>query len=216
MLRTSLLLLATGLLLAACAEEDTANGNSYAVPAETAATSDDPQDQWWDNMLMHCGNAYAGSLTLEPPGDDMLEGDELLVVHFRECSEDQIKAPFHIERMDGTWDRSRTWIFTRTESHIELRHDHRRPDGSPDDTTDYGGFTQTPGTPDQQVFIYTDYDDYDPAGPQRGWRVEIEPNVRYTYGTFRGDDWRWRVDFDLTDTVEPPPAPWGHDDGEPS
>jgi hypothetical protein len=196
------------LLLAACAERSEVPPPPEAPPA----TLENPQDVWWDRMAQHCGNAYPGGLTLAPEGDEMLRGDELLIVHFRECSDDELRLPFHIETGPGEWNRSRTWIFTRTAEGIHLDHDHRQTDGAPDEVTHYGGHTIDEGTATRQVFIFTDYDDYDPAGPHRGWRVDIEPNQRYTYGTFRGDDWRWRVDFDLSEPVDdPPPAPWGHE-----
>jgi hypothetical protein len=204
----SLALLAALLLLAACAERSEVPPPPEAPPA----SSQNPQDAWWDRMAQHCGSAYPGGLTQAPDGDDMLRGDELLIVHFRECTDDELRLPFHIETEPGEWNRSRTWIFTRTAEGIHLDHDHRQPDGTPDEVTHYGGHTVDEGTGTRQVFIFTDYDDYDPSGPHRGWRVDIEPNKRYTYGTFRGDDWRWRVDFNLSEPVnDPPPAPWGHE-----
>lgn len=206
------LLLLTLLALSACAERD-----DVPPPAEAPATTtiDDtaevsPQDAWWASMQVHCGNAFEGSLGHAPPDDDMLEGDERLIVHFRECTDHEMRLPFHIERMDGTWDRSRTWIYTRTDEGIELRHDHRQEDGAPDETTDYGGHTQDEGTADYQRFIFTERTG--PEGQLLGWRVEIAPNDHYVYGTFRGDDWSWRVDFNLSQPVTPPPAPWGYED----
>ena len=83
----------------------------------------------------------------------MLDGTELLVAHFRHCGEGNVKVPFHIERAGG-WDRSRTWVFTRHRGRLEIRHDHRRPDGSEDENTWYGGFTETPGTATVQEFVY--------------------------------------------------------------
>lgn len=169
-----------------------------------------PAQDFLANLALHCGNAYPGGLTLEPPGDPMLQGDELLVVHFRSCADRELKVPFHIEKEPGVWDRSRTWIFTHTDDgRLELRHDHRREDGSEDDVTWYGGFTETSGTATRQEFVYRDrvYED----GSTRGWRIVIEPNVRYTYGTIRNGEWTWRVDFDLSEPMsEVPPAPWGH------
>ncbi len=166
-------------------------------------------DVFMDNLREQCGNAYAGGLTLEPEGDEMLEGDELLVVHFRECSDDVIKMPFHIEQMDGEWDRSRTWIFTRTEDGIDLRHDHRKPDGSEDDFTMYGGPTH--GEPGENRMEFISFERTEETGIYRGWRIIIEPGERYVYGTHRGGEWSWRVDFDLTEPIDTPPAPWGHE-----
>ncbi|MFU8861253.1 MAG: hypothetical protein ACNA8K_12620 [Cyclonatronaceae bacterium] len=204
--KTIALVAASAILFIACASEEPETDIidlNDVVAAETA------RDQFLTNLAAHCGNAYAGSLTLAPPGDTMLEGDELLVVHFRECSDSELRLPFHIRNMDGTWNRSRTWIFTRHDGRIELRHDHRKPDGSEDEVTMYGGSAIDEGTPNLQVFQSVPRTGE--TGIFRGWRLEIEPHVRYTYGTVRGDEWSWRIDFDLSNPIEAPPAPWGHD-----
>ncbi len=165
-----------------------------------------PQDAFMDNLRAHCEQAFPGRLVQAPEGDEMLEGSELLVVHFRECGEEEVKLPFHIESLDGSWDRSRTWVFTQHEGEIELRHDHRLEDGSEDEVTWYGAFSDGEGTPNRQEFLLPPDD-----RPTRGWRVEIEPGERYTYGTIREGEWSWRVDFDLSESIDPPPPPWGHD-----
>jgi hypothetical protein len=200
-------LAALALLLAtpACAPRDTSGGPPRGAAAQVHAG----QAGFWANLSRHCGNAYGGGLTLEPPGDDMLTGTEQLIVHFRDCGRDTLLLPFHIEiQPTGEWNRSRTWMFMRTPHALELRHDHRRPDGSPDEQTMYGAYTRTPGTPTRQEFILTERTAAD--GSPIGWRVEIEPGQRYTYGTIRGGEWTWRVDFDLSRPIPPPPAPWGH------
>ena len=179
-------------------------------PPEEETAELQPFEEYFINLAEQCGNAYPGSLTLEPEGDDMLEGDELLVVHFRECDDEQLKAPFHIEQMDGEWDRSRTWIFTKHEDGLEIRDDHRMPDGTEDEVTMYGGFSVDEGTAMRQEFKSVERTEE--TGIFRGWRIEIEPGERYTYGTIRGDEWSWRVDFDLSEPLdELPPAPWGHE-----
>jgi hypothetical protein len=199
-------LLTAVLILASCTsspEEDA------PVTLDEVMGEENARDRFFYNLAAHCGNAYEGGLTLAPPGDDMLEGDELLVVHFRECREDELRLPFHIRNTDGTWNRSRTWIITRHDDRLELRHDHRQPDGSEDETTMYGGFTTGDGTSGRQIFQSVPRTEE--TGIFRGWRIEIEPDVRYTYGTVRGDEWSWRIDFDLSTPAEEPPAPWGHD-----
>jgi len=186
----------------------TADPDTLDQPALSA------QDAWWARLSEPCGDAYPGRLGHAPPGDQMLQGEELLVVHFDVCDEDEIRLPFHIENLDGSWDRSRTWIFRRTDDgRIELRHDHRRPDGTEDDQTWYGAWTVGEGTASEQRFLIEDRT-Y-PDGQVRGWRVLIEPGVGYTYGTIRGDDWSWRVDFDLSIPMDAPPPPaWGYEGGE--
>ena len=170
----------------------------------------DIQEAFWSNLKQHCNMAFPGALVKEPDGDEMLTGTELLIAHFRECGEDTIKVPFHIE-IEGTedWDRSRTWLFIKHDDRLELRHDHRKPDGSEDENNWYGGFTEEAGTGNVQEFIY--YGREDPEGKRLGWRIQIFPNERYIYGTIRGDEYTWRVDFDLTEEIDAPPAPWGHE-----
>lgn len=173
------------------------------------AVAVDALDAYWANFQMHCGRAFPGRLGVEPPGDDMLSGDEMLIAHFRDCSDREIKIAFHIERDGGSsWDRSRTWVLRRIGDQIELRHDHRQVDGTADQSTWYGGFTQTPGTPNRHEFEFIDAAPM--PGVWRGWRLEIEPNVRYRYGTVRDGEWRWRVDFDLSSGISVPPPAWGH------
>jgi hypothetical protein len=188
-----------------------ASPDGTAAPAGGAAADLSPQDGFWSALRAHCRMAYGGRLVLEPPGDEMLTGTEQLIVHFRECGADTLRLPFHIEKEAlGTWDRSRTWMFMRTSDGLELRHDHRREDGSPDEVTMYGGHTRDAGTPYRQEFILAERRAAD--GSLLGWRVEVEPGVRYTYGTIRGGEWTWRVDFDLRTPVPAPPAPWGYDE----
>jgi len=188
------------------ASEDAPDAHLPAVEVAEAS----PAEAFLDNLAAHCGSAFRGGLTLEPPGDDMLTGTEALIVHFRECGPDTVRIPFHIEIEEtGSWDRSRTWILSLAPGErLELRHDHREPDGTPSERTMYGGFTETPGTPERQDFVSVQRTEE--SGYARGWRIEIVPGERYTYGTTRRGEWSWRVDFDLTEPVDPPPPPWGH------
>jgi hypothetical protein len=181
-----------------------------ATACDTDTEETSPQDAFWENLLAHCGDAFPGGLVLEPPGDEMLTGEELLIAHFRTCSENEIRIPFHIELPeDDSWDRSRTWILTHHGDSLEIRHDHRKPDGTDDDVTMYGGFTVEEGTMNRQEFKSVERTEE--TGQWRGWRLEIEPGERYTYGTIRDGDWSWRVDFDLCEPMDPPPAPWVHE-----
>lgn len=171
-------------------------------PLGTVATLPEAQEAFWSNLAQHCGQAFAGQLTRLPDGSDRFTGDEELVVHFRECEDHRLKLPFHVDD-----DRSRTWVFLRTTAGMDLRHDHRLENGRPDpESTWYGAPTWEDGTPNRQEFTREELRD----GVRTGWRVEIVPGERYTYGTIRDGEWNFRADFDLTSPVEAPPAPWGH------
>lgn len=203
--RKSIGLATAALLLAGCHQATDIN-----MEQSTAADSQG-FELFFQALAQHCGHAYSGGLTLEPEGDDMLTGTEQLIVHFRECDDKQLKLPFHIElEAEQSWDRSRTWVISKHDDGLELRHDHRKPDGSDDSNTMYGGFSVGEGLAVLQQF--QSIPRTEESGYFRGWRIEIEPGVRYTYGTVRGDGWSWRIDFDLSQPLsELPPAPWGHE-----
>lgn len=116
--------------------------------------------------------------------------------------------PFHVAD-----DRSRTWILTRTRSGLRLKHDHRHRDGSEDDLTQYGGDARSPGTATSQEF-HADAHTVNllPEAVTNVWTIEIQPGRTFAYALRReGTDRRFRVEFDLTRPIAPPPAPWGHE-----
>ncbi len=163
-----------------------------------ADPGDTPQDRFWANLQGMCQMAAEGELLQAP--DDQVDPNARLVVHFWECGDDEIRAPFHVGE-----NRSRTWVFIRHEGALELRHDHRHPDGTEEGNSWYGALTLTEGTETTQEFVSR-------RGEMTvGWRVEIVPGERYTYGTIRNGEWRHHLVFDLTRPVELPPLPWGHE-----
>lgn len=189
-------------LFAACVSTTAVAG---LEPQDTAAT-------FWSQLSQHCGHAYEGQRVIaRDDRPDLLQGNERLIVHFRACSDDVLALPFHIGMADGRWDRSRTWLYSWSGEQLELRHDHRLPSGEPDESnTMYGGVSIEQGTAVMQRFLFTERTAED--GSALGWQIEIVPGKRYTYGTFRGDQWTWRLDFDLSKPLEKlPPAPWGHE-----
>ena len=215
---TTALLLGTLPALAACG----------GPQPETEAPAN-PQDEFWAALSSHCGNAFEGGLVSEDETDaDMAEAE--MLIHVRTCDEGQITVPFHIKGPDGAWNRSRTWVFTRIgegdEAGIRLKHDHRHEDGTSDDVTMYGGDTADQGTARRQSFP-VDQESIDmfqreglDASITNVWSVEVDAaeagdNARYAYQLTRKqelgapEDRNFRVEFDLTNAVEAPPAPWG-------
>jgi hypothetical protein len=176
--------------LAACGAGNSAPG---AIPGA-------PQDAFWASLQALCESAAEGTLLRAPEGDTQIDPAARLVVHFRECGPEELRFPLHVDD-----DRSRTWVFIRHEDHLELRHDHRHADGTEEANTWYGATTLRQGTANRQEFVM------ERNGVHSGWRVEIEPGERYTYGTIRDGEWRHHLEFDLTRPVAAPPPPWGHE-----
>ena len=182
--------------------------------ATTPAAS--PQDAFWQELSRHCGKAYAGRLVSNEASDADMRG-AAMVMHVRECSANRIAVPFHVRRADGSWDRSRTWLITRTPAGLRLKHDHRHEDGTPDSMTLYGGDTASGGTAAAQDFrvdaesIALFKAEGRTVSITNVWRVEVDP-ARFAYQLTRQppNARLFRVEFDLTRPVPAPPAPWGH------
>jgi hypothetical protein len=185
--------------LTACARPDD-------TPADADAPSTEPQEAFWSALHSVCDGAFAGSVEVAPAGDTTFANREL-VMHGRECSDDEIRIPFHVGE-----DRSRTWVITRTDTGLRLKHDHRHEDGTEDAVTQYGGDTRDAGTARRQEF-YADAHTAEliPEAVTNVWTIEIEPGQTYVYALRReGTDRRFRIVFDLGHQVDTPPAPWGH------
>ena len=169
------------------------------------AAAPEPRDAFWTALQDLCGQAFEGTVAESVPPDTLFAG-RTLVMHVRECSADRMRIPFHVGE-----DRSRTWVLTRTEGGLRLKHDHRHADGSEDELTQYGGDTRGPGLPTRQSF-HADAETAAmlPAAATNVWTVEVEPGERFVYALRReGTDRRFRAEFDLSRPVAAPPPPWG-------
>lgn len=175
--------------------------------ASTPAPSS-PQDQFFANLSTLCGQSFEGRVVTTEAADSAFAGQRL-VMQVRECSANEIRVPFHVGE-----DRSRTWVITRTNQGLRLKHDHRHEDGSEDVLTQYGGDTATAGSAERQEFP-ADQHSRDlfvanniPQSVTNVWAVEVHPGQTYIY-ELRRPNRHFRVQFDLTRPVPAPPAPWG-------
>ena len=175
----------------------------------TANTLPASQQQFFDAIKAYCGQSFAGTLVKSNDSDkEMLS--KTLVMHVRECSDTELKVPFHVGD-----DHSRTWVITKTTAGLRLKHDHRHQDGSSDKITMYGGDTATQGSATKQAFPADQHSktmfaaNNMNASSGNTWFVEIEPGKLYRYGLKRQGR-EFEVEFDLTKPVATPPTPWGH------
>ncbi|MGY6533272.1 hypothetical protein [Glycocaulis sp.] len=180
-----------------------------AILAITATGASHAQDGFWERLSALCGQAHGGELIRAPEGDTTFEG-RALVMHVRDCTPDRIRIPF----VAGD-DLSRTWVLTRHEDgRIELRHDHRHDDGTDEDVTMYGGFSPSEGGPHGRIFPADDQTNtVIPGSWPNVWMMEVHPGERFVYFVQRlGTERAFRVEFDLSQEVDAPPAPWGWED----
>jgi hypothetical protein len=167
---------------------------------------EDPALEFWNRLCNLQGKAFEGRLVHAPANDDF-EGKSL-VMHVLYCDENTILIPFNVGD-----DLSRTWIFTRKNGRIQLKHDHRKSDGSHDEDTMYGGVTTNSGFPGMQMFpADEDTRQIIPGAFSNAWWVTVD-DEKYTYNLRRmGTDRHFSVEFDLTKEIDIPPPSWGWED----
>lgn len=173
------------------------------------ATEPDAAGLFFERLSGLCdGKAYAGRLVSGDEVDADFRTASMIMGPAR-CEGATIKIPFAVDE-----DRSRTWVITRTESGLRLKHDHRHRDGTEDVLTQYGGDSAGPGSATSQDFpvdaetraLFTR--EGIGVSNQNTWTVEIEPGTAYVYQMSRPER-LFRVEFDLGTPVEAPPPPWG-------
>lgn len=170
------------------------------------APKQSPADAFFETLSDHCGKSYAGEIT----SNDAADADYAnapLVMEVRACSEDQIRIPFHIDD-----NRSRTWVITRTDDGLRLKHIHRHMDGMLDPVTNYGGDSARYDG-DRVEFPVDDFSvalfekEGLTAAVTNTWAIELSDD-QFAYELFR-ENRTFRAEFDLTQSVKSPPAPWG-------
>ena len=164
-----------------------------AIPGALAA-------EFFRGLRALCGRRFNGRITEDrpPPAADDPFSNRLLEMHVRDCSDSEIRIPFTV----GT-DRSRTWIISRLDGGLRLKHDHRHPDGSPDKITMYGGSTVDEGTAFRQSFpadaetLTLFQMNKMPASLPNVWSLELVPGKYFVYELARPTGRLFRVQFDL-------------------
>jgi hypothetical protein len=185
-------------------------GAAALALAACASAPASPQAQFFANLRALCGQSFEGRVVTTDAADASF-ASERLVMQVRECSDDEIRVPFHVGE-----NRSRTWVITPTETGLRLKHDHRHEDGTEDTLTQYGGDTASQGTAERQEFPADQFsqtlfvNNNIPQSVTNVWAVEVHPGRMYAY-ELRRPNRHFRVEFDLTQPVAAPPPPWGAD-----
>jgi hypothetical protein len=113
---------------------------------ELTTTKNTAQLEFFDSLTSLCGERYEGAMTFPAEGLDSFTGKRL-VADVASCSKTEIRIPFHAGE-----DKSRTWIVSKTNQGLQLKHDHRHEDGTPDDVNMYGGLATNSGSKFSQSF----------------------------------------------------------------
>ncbi len=168
------------------------------------------QDQFFGHLSALCGQSFQGQVISTDAVDDDWR-KEILTIQVKNCSDTAVHIPLHVGE-----NRSRTWVVSKTQTGLRLKHDHRHADGSPDAVNLYGGDTAAPGTALRQVFPVDDFSialfeaEGLSASVTNVWSFNIMPGSRLTYELSRPGR-LFQAEFDLTKPVAAPPPAWGHE-----
>lgn len=176
-----------------------------------AACSPAPSPRGGEHMFaalsQYCGQAFEGHVTSEDPRDADW-ATQTLTLHFRDCSNIQIRAPLHVGD-----DASRTWLISRETDGLRLQHVHRHEDGSEDAVSLYGGSTIAPPLDGRAEFPADEFSrnlferEGIAASMANVWSLTLSDET-LVYALDRPDR-HFEASFDLTRPVDTPPDPWG-------
>ncbi len=151
----------------------------------------------FDHLKSLDGKSYAGALSFTNKEDDPMDKPMRMTV--KVVSEEEVRIPFHVGE-----DKSRTWILTRTSDGLQLKHDHRHEDGTPDDLTNYGGTAQPSGLGNLIIFP-ADAETIEmlPEAASNHWSFRLSPcKTKLFYYLERHAEPRFEAGFDLSKEIE--------------
>lgn len=138
------------------------------------------------------GRSFQGRMSFpSDPGHPM---NKTMTISIKKVSDNQICIPLSVGR-----DKSRTWVLSKLPQGIQLKHDHRHSDGTPDEVTNYGGIDQHqslghqlnfPADEETKVLI--------PAAATNVWSLRLSPDKKTLFYYLERDNRsRFEARFEL-------------------
>ncbi|HWN09883.1 MAG TPA: hypothetical protein VNO50_11580 [Pyrinomonadaceae bacterium] len=155
------------------------------------------QKAFFNNLMKMCGQQFEGVTDFPQNADHPMVGKKLMM-SVGPCTQDEIRVPFQVGD-----DKSRTWILTFGVRGLLFKHDHRHPDGTPDQITNYGGWGDEAGTTHKQNFpADPDTTKLIPEAATNVWTLEfVSEKNQFMYYLERNSQPRYRAYFDLKPPV---------------
>ncbi len=184
-----LILASFALIISSCGSTGNAEyGSTLEIPEEK---------EFFNNLATLCGESFSGRQVYIAEGRESWENKDF-VMHVTVCEDNRIYIPFHLDD-----DHSRTWMFLAEEGRLRFRHDHRHPDGTPEEVTMYGGYASGSGTGFKQDFPADDYTcETLPTACGAVWRVELSDDLSlFSYSLLDHGTLLFTAEFDLGSTL---------------
>jgi hypothetical protein len=156
------------------------------------------QDIFFERFKDLEGKSFAGREVFIREGvDSWAELD--LVMHVREFTDSIIYVPFRVGE-----NTSRTWtLYLEPDGRLRLRHDHRHPDGTPEELSLYGGYSGDGSTALSQLFPADEFTCNMLARIcDNEWNMMFDEELTtFSYILRKAGDMVIRIDFDLTTEI---------------
>ena len=166
----------------------------------TSHTNMPPADQFFQKLSALCGKSFDGKLAAGDDSDASFATAKIRA-HVRTCTAREVQIAFDVGD-----DRSRTWIITRTDDGLRLKHRHMLKNGTEDPVSQYGGDNIMPGTASRQEFPADAHSkmmfmkEGRAVSNSNVWAFEVEPQRTLTYELKRPGR-LFRVSFDVANPV---------------
>jgi len=151
-----------------------------------------------ENLEPLCGKTFTGKLVYPEEGREPFSSNPLSMT-VAVCNPDIVKIPFQVGN-----DRSRTWVLTFSDDGLQLKHDHRHEDGTPDDVTNYGGLASSESTA-WEVHFPADEETAEmlPRAKNNVWTMAIDRDAKiFSYILSVDGRKAVQVDFDIDLGIE--------------
>ncbi|MFN3557503.1 MAG: hypothetical protein ACK4VN_16205 [Bacteroidales bacterium] len=158
----------------------------------------DSERGFLNNLASLCGKSFRGQQTYMQEGRESWDHLDF-VMHVTVCEDNQVLIPFHLSE-----DRSRTWMFINENGKLRFRHDHRHEDGTPEDQTLYGGYSDGQGSAFEQYFPADEYTvDLLTDTLGRQWNIILAEDLsNFSYRLLYAGEIVFQADFDLTNPIQ--------------
>ncbi len=185
------------LFLASCGSAPRQEEAASEDEKKAEKTISETERAFLGNLASLCGQSFPGEETYMEEGRESW-ADKEMVMHVTVCEENHVHIPFHIND-----DESRTWMFLVDNGKLRFRHDHRYPDGTPEEQTLYGGYADGTGTAFSQHFPADDYTiELLEDTLNRQWNVVLDEELSsFSYQLQYHGEVVFRADFDLTNPL---------------
>ena len=128
---------------------------------------------FFNNISQLCGQQFVGAAIYPTVTDDPFFG-KILTAKISSCTATEIRIPFQVGD-----DTSRTWVITKTKQGLQLKHDHRHADGTPDSQTNYGGMANQKGSSHMQYFeADAETAELIPTAASNVWKIQLSEDAQ--------------------------------------